>query len=366
MRIGIITYALDRASGGIGRYTNQLINVLRKSQVEPILLSAGSRSVGENAVSLPAAGLVPGLLSIGQVEIALAVRKLKLDLVHDPTGIMPLFFTPAARIVTIHDAFPLVYPGTSTALEKLIYRYWLPIVLRRTDAVITDSKQSKCDILQYLPISEKKVTVILIAKNSSYHPMAANEIRAALQRHAIHFPYILYVGSLEPRKNLIRLLHAYSRLRRWSTRWRLVIVGAKNFWKSTPVVETVRSLYLEEWVHFTGFVDEQDLPALYNGADLFVFPSLYEGFGLPPLEAMACGTPVVTSNVSSLPEVTGDAALLVDPYNVDEICEAMKSILSDADLAAGLRQKGLQRAGQFTWERMARETLAVYREVLNT
>jgi len=144
----------------------------------------------------------------------------------------------------------------------------------------------------------------------------------------------------------------------------LVIVGAPNFWKSSPVAESVEKLGLKSCVHFTGYIPEGDLPALYNGADLFVFPSLYEGFGLPVLEAMACGTPVITSNTSSLPEVAGDAALLVDPYDVDAIAEAMRRVLTDLNLAGELRVKGLARASEFSWERTARETLAVYEKVL--
>jgi glycosyltransferase involved in cell wall biosynthesis len=141
------------------------------------------------------------------------------------------------------------------------------------------------------------------------------------------------------------------------------VVGARK-WKYSPIFETVKQLGLENHVHFMGFVPEDELPALYNGADLFVFPSLYEGFGLPVLEAMACGTPVITSNVSSLPEVAGNAALLVDPYNVDELADAMRRILSDPALAADLRARGLERAQQFSWERTAQETLAVYKHVL--
>jgi glycosyltransferase involved in cell wall biosynthesis len=145
----------------------------------------------------------------------------------------------------------------------------------------------------------------------------------------------------------------------------LVIVGARNFWKSSPVVKEVKELGLKSYVRFTGYVPDEDLPAIYSGADLFVFPSIYEGFGLPVLEAMACGIPVVTSNTSSLPEVAGDAALLVDPYSVDEIAAAMRRVLCDPDVAAELCAKGLQRAKQFSWERTARETIAVYEKVLN-
>lgn len=196
-----------------------------------------------------------------------------------------------------------------------------------------------------------------------FQPLEEVNITKVLKKYKINQPYILYVGSFDARKNLLGLLNAFSKLRQHLPAWKLVIVGARK-WKSTPVFEVVQRLQLEEYVHFTGFVEEADLPALYNGADLFVFPSLYEGFGLPVLEAMACGIPVVTSNTSSLPEVAGDAALLVDPMDVEAIAAAMQQVLSDPGLAAELRRRGLEQASKFSWERTARETLAVYEKVL--
>jgi glycosyltransferase involved in cell wall biosynthesis len=194
--------------------------------------------------------------------------------------------------------------------------------------------------------------------------MAPVEVQPVLERYQLSQPYILYVGSIEPRKNLLRLLQAYARLRKDLPGWKLVLVGARNAWKSTPISEEMRKLNLAPWVQLTGYIPEEDLPALYNGAGLFAFPSLYEGFGLPVLEAMACGTPVITSNVSSLPEVAGDAALLVDPYNVEEIAAAMVNVLSDQELSEDLHRRGLERSKEFSWERTAQQTLEVYKKVL--
>lgn len=201
------------------------------------------------------------------------------------------------------------------------------------------------------------------AAGRRFRPMEMVEVDPILQKYGIVRPYILYVGALESRKNLPRLLEAYAQLRQWSTKWRLVIVGARK-WKFSPIFETVQRLGLEPHVTFTGYVADEHLPALYAGADLFAFPSLYEGFGLPVLEAMACGTPVVTSNTSSLPEVAGDAAILVDPNSVGQIAEAMRSVLSQPTLAAELIEKGPARSGLFTWERTAQETIDVYRQAL--
>jgi glycosyltransferase involved in cell wall biosynthesis len=297
------------------------------------------------------------------VQIAQAARRHRLALVHDPTGVVPLAFTHARCVATIHDVIPYVYPHTSTTLDWLIYRFWLPFAVRCLDMIITDSQQSKTDIVRHLLVKPEKVVVVPLAANPHYCLCQEETVQIVIARHKITTPYILYVGALEARKNLPRLLEAYAQLLQWSANWKLVVVGARK-WKYSPIFETVMRLGLENHMHFMGFVPEDDLPALYNGADLFAFPSLYEGFGLPVLEAMACGTPVITSNVSSLPEVAGNAALLVDPYNVDELADAMRRILSAPALVADLRARGLERARQFSWERTAQETLAVYKHIL--
>jgi glycosyltransferase involved in cell wall biosynthesis len=361
---GLIAYALDRQPGGIGRYTSELMRSLQQVGAKLTILHAGATAQRNGVVSLRGSRLLPGLLSIGQIEIGWAAARSNLAIVHDPTGCAPLMLTGARRVATIHDVIPYIYPQTSSQLDWLIYRFWLPLAVRHLDAIITDSTCSKNDILRYLPVSPERVVVIPIAANSSYRVMESAAYTPTLARYGVDFPYILYVGSLEARKNLTRLLEAYHSLRNWSTQWRLVVVGARK-WKFSPIFETVQRLGLEAHVHFTGYIEEADLPAFYNGADLLVFPSLYEGFGLPVLEAMACGTPVVTATASSLPEVAGDAAILVDPYDSAAIADGMRRVLENPELAATLRELGLARAQQFSWERTARETIAVYERVQN-
>lgn len=363
MRVGIIHYGLDREAGGIARYTSGLAGSLAGQDVTVHPLWAGRCPANAAGSSLRWSYLLPGLLTVGQLEIADRARRQALDLVHDPTGVMPLLLTRASRVLTIHDAIPYVYPETSTRLDRLIYHVWLPYAVRAADAVLTDSHQSREDIVKHLAISPEKVAIVPLAAARSFRPVADAAVRQTLSKYDVTQPYLLYVGALAPRKNLPRLLAAYAQLRSWSTRWTLVIVGAQK-WRSSPIFETVQRLELEPYMHFTGYVDDDDLPALYAGADLFAFPSLYEGFGLPVLEAMACGTPVVTSNTSSLPDVAGDAAILVDPYDVDAIADAMRRVLSDPALAQDLRERGLVRSAQFSWERTARETVAVYEKAL--
>jgi glycosyltransferase involved in cell wall biosynthesis len=362
--IGIIAYALDRMHGGIGRYSRELIRSVGQALPRMHILAAGKFEAQYPTVQLPGSALLPALMTLGQVEIAWAARQHHLDIVHDPTGIFPLALTSSRKVVSIHDVFSYVSPETSTAADRLIYRLWLPLAVRRTDAVITVSLQSKKDILRYLPVRADMMTVIPEAAGSNFQPMPRVNVETILKKNGIDFPYILYVGSVEPRKNLLRLLKAYARVRESLSGRKLVVVGARNIWLSTPLTEEIRRLNIEPWVHFTGYVEDEDLPAFYNGADVFVFPSLYEGFGLPVLEAMGCGTPVITSNVSSLPEVAGDAAVLVDPYNIEGIASAMQQVLEDPHLSNELREKGLARAKQFSWERTARETIAVYKRVM--
>ena len=365
-RIGLISYGADRPTSGITRYTQEMISALRKNRMPVTVLHAGSVIPQQDVIPLRGSARAPALLTLGQAEIAWSAWRHNLSLIHDPTGTAPLVVTRAKRVATIHDVIPYIYPETSTLLERVIYHYWLPIATRKLHAVVTDSHQSKIDIVRYLRVNADRTTVVPLGVDARYQPLDPVEVRFSLERRGIAFPYILYVSPVGPRsqrKNLPRLLEAYARLRERPGHWRLVIVGSvrKDY---RPVFEVVERMKLEPDVHFTGFVADEDLPTLYNGASLFVLPSLYEGFGLPVLEAMACGVPVVTSNISSLPEVAGDAALLVDPYSVTAIADAMQKVLSDPSLAAELRERGLARARMFSWEETARKTIAVYERVL--
>lgn len=365
-RVGLLAYALDRATGGIARYTRELRRALTDVGVSLTTLEAGrSARRSDGTVPLPGAGLLPGLMTLGQAEIGWAARRHRLALVHDPTGVSPLLLTPARRVATIHDVIPLIHPAASTTLDRLIYRYWLPTMARRLDAIITVSEHSRRDIVDRLRVDPTTVHVVPNAVGPSFGPVDRAHAEAVAERHGIAGPYLLYVGSVEARKNLDRLLQAYALLReqRAGRQRQLVIVGAPG-WKASPVYATVDRLGLESCVRFTGRVPDDELPALYGGADLFVFPSLYEGYGLPVLEAMAAGTPVVTANASSLPEVGGDAVVYCDPQAPASIAEAMGTVLDNPGRARELAERGRSRANEFTWGRAARGTLAVYERAL--
>jgi glycosyltransferase involved in cell wall biosynthesis len=219
--------------------------------------------------------------------------------------------------------------------------------------------------LSYYPfLREEKIRVINEAANENFKIIQAKDILDdCMKRYNLPEKFILYVGTLEPRKNIVRLLQAFSGVHE-KTGVPLTIVGKKG-WKYKEIFNTFLDLNLEEKVLFTGYVEPEELPALYNLATLFVYPSLYEGFGLPPLEAMQCGCPVVTSSVSSLPEVVGDAAIKVNPRSIQEIEQAMCRLLSDENLRNNYIEQGVKQAEKFSWERCARETYQVYQEVWN-
>jgi glycosyltransferase involved in cell wall biosynthesis len=271
---------------------------------------------------------------------------------------------PVRRIVTLHDAFPYLQPETHNRLDNWRYRWHLPPLARRADAVITVSACSKADLVRHLALRDERVHVIGEGIDPRFKPVPDGvHRRAILAKYGLAQPYILYLGGVNGRKNIARLLEAFARARAARPGLTLVIGGPRQ-WKLAGIEQTLARLDLGAALRLTGYLADEDLPAIYSAAELFVFPSLYEGFGLPPLEAMACATPVVTSNCSSLPEVVGDAALLVDPYSVDSLVAAIEQALDDAQLRATLRRRGLARAAQFSWAHAARETFALYKRVV--
>jgi glycosyltransferase involved in cell wall biosynthesis len=360
--VGFVQYGLGRTPGGLARYASELSRGLEAAGVPLFPLAAGARRVPRGA-GLPGAGRLPALLTLGQLEIGVVARRHRLALVHDPTGSAPLGMVGLPRVVTIHDAIPYVHPEASTRLDRWIYHRWLPLIVGRLDAVITSSESSRIDLLRHLPLRPERVWVIPDGVGGLFKRPSEALITAVLERHRLERPYVLYVGSIEARKNLPRLVEAMSRLVRRHPEVRLVVVGARKG-PGDALGATIAQLGLERVVRFTGFVPEAELAALYAGAVVFAYPSLYEGFGLPILEAMACGTPVVTANRSSLPEVAGDAALLVDPLDPTALADALGRVLDDQQLAERLRVAGVGRARQFQWHRAVDATIEVYESVL--
>ncbi|GAB4127914.1 MAG: glycosyltransferase family 1 protein [Roseiflexaceae bacterium] len=276
-----------------------------------------------------------------------------------PAHVLPVV-TPLLRrtrkVVTIHDLGYLHFPEAHTRNQRLLLRLTTAWSTRVADAVIAISQATKQDLITLARVPDAKIHVIGHGVSPRFCPADPAAMAYVRERYQIGADrYLLYVGTVQPRKNLVRLLEAFART---NIGEQLVIVG-KIGWLSGPIAKRVAELGLDQRVRFLGYVPDADLPALLSGAVAFVFPSLYEGFGMPVLEAMACGVPVLTSQTSSLPEVAGGAALLVDPTDTGQIAQQLERLSQDADLRADLRERGLVRAAQATWQQTARTTLQV-------
>lgn len=280
-------------------------------------------------------------------------------LFHATEHLLPLI--PDARSVfTLHDTAYLLYPQHHLPQNRLYLTLMMPRFLARADRVICVSENTRRDALRFYKLNPDKVCVIPEGVEPRFTPISDLQIlRSVRERYHLPPRFILYVGTIEPRKNLTTLLEAYAVLRRSLPEVGLVIAGGKG-WLYAGFFEKLRALDLEPHVTLTDFVPDADLPALINCSEVFAYPSLFEGFGLPPLEAMACGVPVVTSNAASLPEVVGEAGLLLAPRDVMAWVEALSAVLLNPALRANLRERGLRRAARFTWEATAQQTLAVY------
>jgi glycosyltransferase involved in cell wall biosynthesis len=262
----------------------------------------------------------------------------------------------------VHDlSFMRVPECSQPSLRAYLLRV-VPSSVRRADLVLADSDSTRSDVIELLGVSPDRVRVIYPGVDACFRRVQDTRLLADV-RQRYHLPerFVLSVGTLQPRKNLARLIEAYAQAR-LDADVKLVIAGGTG-WMYEGIFRRVEELRLQNEVYFPGYVVEEDLPALYSLADLFVFPSLYEGFGLPPLEAMACGTPVVTSNVSSLPEVVGDAALMVDPRDVEALANAMGQALGEPSLRTAMVQRGRAQAQGFTWARAAERLRRLYHEV---
>jgi glycosyltransferase involved in cell wall biosynthesis len=290
-----------------------------------------------------------------------AARQAGLDLIHGLVFVGPMG-SRCPFNVTVHDLSFLFYPEGFRTLNRLYLRLFARLSARQARRVIAVSESTKRDVIEQYGIAPEKVDVVYNGVDPAFRPLPADQVSAFRTDRGLPDRFILFVGTLEPRKNIARLLQAYARLP--GARPPFMLVGGKG-WFYDEVFSLVERLELGAEVHFAGYVPADDLPCWYNAADLFVYPSLYEGFGLPPLEAMACGTPVVTSTASSLPEVVGPAALLVDPTDTEALAVAMERGLTDAGLRAQMKAQGLARAADFSWSETARRTKESYRRALS-
>jgi glycosyltransferase involved in cell wall biosynthesis len=283
------------------------------------------------------------------------------EVVHSPSPAAAPPTDPGQHlVVTVHDLAFLAHPELFPRPWRLMYRAALARAARSADAIITVSRHTAEDLGRRTSIDRRKVHVIPLAASL---PLADADPEAVLSRLKVPRPYVLFVGTLEPRKNLARLVHAYRRMASRGAPHALVLAGPMG-WRPQPLLRAISEEGPGDVV-LTGALEAGDLDALYRGADAFVYPSLYEGFGLPVLEAMSRGTPCVVSSSSSLPEVAGEAALPVDPRSVAGLAEAIERVTSDSQLAGRLREAGLTRAARFSWDETAKRTLDVYKSVVS-
>lgn len=357
---------------GIGRYTYDLARTLPAiaPDVDFILLhdpKSPNTRLDIQALRKPNLTVAPTNIPIRspaeQIRLPRLARRLTLDVFHAPYYITA-YRMPCRHVVTIYDVISAHYPEyLPSPAMRLIFGVTTRLALRTADHILTLSEVSRQDLVDLYHVDENRISVTPLAAGAQFRPADPSITDELRRRLGLPDHYVLYVGINKPHKNLSRLVEAWARVTQYEVRNTLVLAGHQDP-RYPQTRERAAALGLDS-VMFLGEAVEKDLPALYTGAELFVFPSLYEGFGLPVVEAMACGTPVACSNVSSLPEVAGDAALLFDPHVPESIAAAIRQALQDEDLQERLRRRGLEQAGRFSWERTARLTLDAYRRELS-
>lgn len=401
MKIGILSGKLSEEAGGVERYVaNLTTNLLRidefnnyylvnftskylkekrnchhlevpYSKKELWSLVQGSKidSVLRNFLRMFLGGMLLADLRSNYMNFLRHVvfpleleRIVDLDLIHAPTHFLPMFSSTEITIVTVHDLTALKYPHL---MLPSYVRYMKSIFAKRlskTDRIIAVSESTKKDLVQVLSIPEDRIKVIYHGIEPRFHPRVIPE--GFLEHYGLRSPYILYVtGTIEPRKNIMKAVEAFRIAKRRGLSHTLVLTGRKLF-RYKELEEFLGEVSSASDIRYLGFVPENDLPILYSGADVFFYPSLYEGFGLPLLEAMACGCPVVASNVSSIPEVVGKAGLLIDPFKSRDLAKAILHLAEDDAFRNELVKKGLGRAKLFTWRETARNTLELYHKLM--
>jgi glycosyltransferase involved in cell wall biosynthesis len=366
MRIGLDARLVFYHQAGIGQYILRLTRALAALDRENEYFLFQSRKDSSRLVDAPnfhrRVLWTPSHYRFERLTMTAEMLPHSLDVFHSPDFIPPHRLR-APNVITVHDLAFLLYPRFLTP-EAARYYGQIDHASRSAAHIIAVSQSTKRDVTRLLGVPEDKVTVIYEAAHSTPQPILPEEARAHVKtKYGIEGDFILFVSTIEPRKNLPTLLAAYSKLREsYQTTAQLIVAGHKG-WLTEEVDQAMDKYKLHHQVCFLGSVPTAELAYLYHAARVFALPSFYEGFGLPPLEAMASGTPVIVSNVSSLPEVVGDAGLLLDPNDVDAWAVALQRVLTDNALHAELSAKGLKRAANFSWERAARETLDVYKKV---
>ncbi len=366
MHIGLDARLTYYRIGGISTYIRESVKALEALDHDNRYTVFHSRKARETVTTrFRRANLwTPSHHRIERLAWSVELSRFRLDVLHT-TDFIPPYWGARRHVITIHDLTFLLFPQYITAETKRYYSDQIRAAVTKADHVLAISEATKTDMIRLLDVAEDKITVQYCGVDSIYRPLPAYQIAAVRRAHNLPNEYVLYVGTIEPRKNIVGLVTAYRELlNRMPDLPPLVLVG-KPGWHYEALMKSVHEIGVEDHLIWRENISRDDLPAVYNGALALVLPSHYEGFGLPPLEAMACGTVPIVSNRSSLPEVVGDVGLLVDPDQPSSIAEAIQKALSDTAWRMEMRQRGLLRAAQFTWERTARIALSVYNRVVS-
>ena len=299
-------------------------------------------------------------LLLEQWLIPYIIIKKKIDIVHSLHYSFPLITFRAKKVVTIHDMTFFKFPKYHQIIKRYYFSFFIHLVARMADKVISLSESTLRDFISLTSARKDKVSVVHLGVDWATSSFPRERAELVKKKYGIDGKYLLFVGMIEPRKNVGNLILAYDKLLKVNKDYHLVIVGKKG-WGYRKVFNLIDDLRLHDRIIFTGFVEEEDKPFIIRDAKIFVYPSMYEGFGIPVLEALSLGIPTITSNVSSLPEITGGAALLVDPANVDELYLGMKRLLEDETLYQELKKKSVLQARKFSWMKTAQKTIELYR-----
>ena len=352
---------------GLGTYAYQLIRHLTMAGQEMRLFWPGEEYSGLDILEESEFKLIEHYREFYWQEVFIpeALVKENISLYHVPQNGIGL---PKAKVskyvVTIHDLIPYVYPETTGKgyLKKFLGE--MPYIIDNSDQIITVSEWSKNDIIRFFNVPEERITVIYEAAEPHFMPLDKSKAKAFLaKKYGITKPFLLYLGGYSPRKNVAGLINAFAKIAAEDPEIVLCLPGKRDKEQENSEI-LVEALNLEDRIKFIGFVPNEDLPLLYSAAEIFIYPSFYEGFGLPPLEAMACGTAVLCSDTSCLPEISGKDGVYFSPYNTIEMAEKIWKVLKNEDLRLKLAKQGLKHSQKFSWEKAARETIAVYNKVL--
>jgi len=358
MRVGIDTQSVVEKKTGLGIYTKNLLQALKKIAPENEYIEFHSKNRQDLST--------PKRFLWDQVGLLRAAKKAKLGLLHKPCFSAPIFYK-GKLVLTVHDIIPVFLPHNLSFSSRFYYARWMPYTFGHADKIIAVSESTKKDLIKYFKLPSEKIMVIYEGSSFENSSIQVNEEIKQQIRKKYHLPkkFILTVSTLEPKKNLSFLVKCFYEVKKkFQFPEKLVIVG-KIGWGTGPFFEQIKKYHLEKEIILPGYVDDEDLPAIFKMATVFVFPSLYEGFGLPVLDGLKLNCPVIASNSSSLPEIVGNAGILADPKNEKEWIEAIGAMLTNNSLRKKYMKLGLKRAKKFSWDKCAKRTLEVYNETLN-